>query len=340
MKKLTLIASLSFLLVNNLHAREHTFFSGFSPNVQVIGRNNQYLGPSGYHVQNNVKPFWAITQWGNSSDLQPNTYSSPRIWEIANSNTRVKFFPSLNGKSNVYELAAANIPCGQNSSTAANELDLFIEPKQMAAPSNLSLVDMGQLIFKLDMNVVYSHKYNKCNHNLQSDVASFVFNRNSYPYQTLFVQFQMNGLQGSSESLNWCPDYEKRIGNYNQFCLDTSINKVGGRYFQGLGESVTNVDILPGIIDIITSNHAKAEDSNQKINGNLKNWYLSGVYLGKVNYGGVNTTTRISNPYLRAEGGTFCAGNKRVQYICSPPIGDGWGAAGGGCYHRGTDIGC
>lgn len=308
-------------------------------------KNGAPLGKAGYSIPAGDN-FWGLKQWGNPSSLMPATFPHGNSWQISNANSRLAFYPTSGGNSNVYELAAANVPCGAGPVTEANELDMFLQPKAMATPL-IFLSEMGQLQLKIGTVALYSEVQNTCSYNASGYIAAVVLNTNPnpnsnppIPHQTIFIQIRIGGTLDSVPALGWCPDYEN--GYPGQFCVDDSVKNYGGNYIYRYGTAINNLDILPRIIAVIKAGHTKKASANfEALVTDPSKWFISGMYFGINNYGGTNVTTQWFNPELKSSGGAFCSSGTKTQYICETPVNPtGWQSVGGGCYHRPTTISC
>lgn len=319
---------------------QQTYLQPFTPAVNLADRQSgAYLGKAGYDIPAGNAP-WSVYQWNNTSNLLPATFPAGAPWAIGNPNTRVKFYPTFGGYSNVYELAAANVPCASGTVDETSELDMFLSPDAMPQPQ-IGLGTLGQLKFQVGTNVTYSEPQNTCSYNASGYVASLILSTINPPAQTLFVQVDVGGTQPAPTGLSWCPDYET-TKHPGAFCVDSSVTNYGGTYLYRYGNALNTLDLLPGLVQIIQSGHAKSGVPSEVLNNDPSNWYIVGVYFGLTNYGGTNVTTQWFEPELRASGGAFCNGTTKTQWICEAPVnpGAGWVNVGGGCYHRLSSVPC
>jgi len=328
----------------------YDYIQPFQSYINIDDKNGNHRGWAGYGHTGKTQNFWSLRQWGNPSNLMPAAFPEGQPWEIANGNSRIKYYPLLNGAPNVYELAAAHVPCPTSgTATEANELDLFLEPKDYT-PTRVYLSNMGQLQLNIGINFPYSNRTYNCAYNSSGIVASLILLNTEYPYQVFFLQINLGGTDGLSNQIAWCPDYEGVVDashlnwNYvNLFCADDSVANYGNYSRLSAGSMRNfNLDVLPRIQQIIRNGHRKPLPFGTALNTNLKTWYLAGLYFGITNYGGTNIATQWWNPKIKASGGTFCAGTNRTQYICELPVAPnaGWVNVGGGCYHRISDVPC
>jgi hypothetical protein len=116
--------------------------------------------------------------------------------------------------------------------------------------------------------------------------------------------------------------------------VDYVTNHYGGTYVYPGAVALNNLDILPRLLKIIQSGHPY-------LDSNPAHWYFTDAYFGAANWGGTITTSRWFSPVLKTNGGVFCAGTTKTQYVCEQPIHpNGWINVGGGCYHRPTTVSC
>ena len=318
--------------------------------INIDDTYGNHRGTAGYNVPANGKIFWSLRQWGNIYSMLPATFQHSQPWAIAHRHTRIKFYPQLNGINNVYELAAAHVPCpSSGSTTEENELDLFLEPKDYR-PVKIYLSDIGQLQMRIGASFPYSNASGSCRVNSTNMVASLVLQNDQTPAQTFFLQIDIGGTNAMGRNIVWCPDYEgaypdKVNESYRYlFCAGDTITNYGGGSRLSAGEKRTfNIDILPRLQAIILSGHTKpTRPFGTTLNKNLRGWYISGFYFGIINYGGTNVSTQWWEPQIRSSGGTFCSGSVKTQWICEPPVtpNAGWVPVGSGCYHRVSAVPC
>lgn len=304
--------------------------------------SGQYIGVAGYNSANGQNG-WQFDQWGATPNLLPELFLNGTEWALANQYKRIKFYPLLNGIPNVYELAVSNLPC-TSISTSGNEVDLFLGTS-ILTNTQPRLDQIGELNFAANTDVIYSAVQTGCPDNWTKHVASLILaTAGITPKQTIYIQIELGGTNSESINSNWCPDYENVTTSafLNEFCVDRGISKYGGSYINGIGQRSFNVDLLPELIDMIRTGHTKPQPyANISLNNNPNNWYIEGFYMGMINYGKTTTTTRWSAPLLNGNGGTFCTGNTKTQFVCNKvPAGQGWTDVGGSCYHRVSSVPC
>jgi len=332
----------SMLMFSSAHA-DHSYISDFSSSLDIAdSQNGQVIGKAGYNIPSGTSP-WKLNPWGNPSNLTPQTFPVNTSWSLNNAYSRVKYYPQLNGVSNVYELAASNIPCTSGSPGNPLEVDMFLTPN--ITLDSATLGSMGELNLGVDMGVTYSDLQHGCSNNFTIYTASLILSTaNVTPAQVLYVQIELGGTNPAPSSPVWCPSYENISSPdvRNQFCVNYSVTAAGGQFISTYGSQSYNLDILPSLISLLQSNHAKpAPNSDVVLNNNPNNWVVGGVYIGTINYGTTNTASIWSRPKLDNNGGAFCSGATKTQFVCNNvPAGQGWSNVGGSCYHRPSNVSC
>lgn len=338
MKKLLIIASL--ILSATCNAQKTDYLEPLKPSVTVNDRKSgQPLGISGYNTYD-ASNFWGFNQWLNPTNMLPQTFSYGSTWEIGNNTSRLKFYPTLNGKTTVYEIAGAHLPCiNAEEGNVPLEMDLLLQPRENFRSAALG--NMAQLKLAVNLQGVHSEIEPGCNYSQSGYLASLILESTSG--QTLFVQINFGGTHPPPFAI-WCPDFELAAPNTlleNRFCLDDSVTTYGGSYIYGVGGGSYTLDILPRLLQIIQSNHKKSGSSQKLLDPNPNKWHIVNFYMGMVNHGKAVTTTQWSSPILQSIEGTFCSGSTKVQFICEAPVTtNGWNAQTGGCYQKLSTIPC
>ena len=279
-------------------------------------------GVAGY-LPSTTPVLWRFRQGSNYTALDPQTFSaSNNSWSISNSNSRLGFWKSFQGYSNVYEIAFANNTCREPEWDA--EVDLFLDPIGTAITSS-NLADMGELRLKLGYINTQSLTTAGCSVTRSTAITSLYINDTSTG-KTLSLQIHIGGTDSASSTyypFTWG-------GNPG---IDDFINNYGGTYIKDVGQATNVVDLLPRVLHLIQTGAAGGSTDP-------RNWHLSGYNIGVIAFGKVNVSTNWHSIEFGSKGGTFCSGTTRTQYVCSPPTSSGWSNAGGGCYHRSTTINC
>lgn len=237
----------------------------------------------------------------------------------------MKFYPSLNGRNNIYELAAAHLPCiNVKEGGAPLEFDIFLEPTQTF--SSAPLGQMAQLKLAANMNGVYATIEQGCPISLSEYTSALILE--STTGQTLYVQIAIGETNPSSMEI-WCDDFEnaERGSNLDQrFCVDDVVTMHGENYIYWTGGDNYVLDILSRLLQLIQSNHkkpnqpaklatsttpAKPEKNRYKLESNPNNWRITKFYAGMVTLGKSITTTTWSDLELQSIEGDFCQGDKK-----------------------------
>lgn len=100
-------------------------------------------------------------------------------------------------------------------------------------------------------------------------------------------------------------------------------------------------DLLGGPVGS-TNTFPTLSPAQNSLNMDLKNWFISGFNFGIISRGRAIVSSNWANPLFSANGGSFCGGTIKVQYVCSAPTNPngGWSWGGGACYHRQRSIPC
>ncbi len=294
------------------------------------GQTGQPIGQAGYNITQ-VYSFWGLNQWLNPVNLVPQIFPPNLPWELANSNSRLKFWPVKEGRANVYEIAINNLPCDNLVENTVLEVDMFIEPKNYFLSSPLG--EMAQLNLKLSTSGTYSEVSSGCTVNQFRHVASLIMH--STTNQWLTVQINLGGSIPTN-GMEWCPNNDS---TNPIFCLDDSVTNHGGQFIGQIGHQEYNLDLLPRLIQIIQSNYRKP--TNIYLESDPNKWRIVGFYMGTVGHGKINVTSTWSDIKFESTNGTFCNDSKKTQFICETPIShNNWVNVGGGCFHRPTNIIC
>lgn len=289
----------------------------------------------------NSSPQWYAFQWGNPTSLAPQTFSPTSSWQINNQYSRIEYYSSLNGHSNVYELASANVPCKPDQS--AKEQDLFL---QTPAGTNLNtplmavpLTSIGQLFLTAGLTVAYDTKSQLCSdNNVSTHIVSVILKTNTQPQQTLYVQIDLASTDPILSTIRWCDSYENSYDS--QFCLDDSVVNYGGSVVGTYVDYKNSIDILPRLLYLIQTGHSKRGTAVALVT-DPSQWILQTLYFGMVNFGGEIATTQWYDLSLKSlGGGTFCNGGSKTQWVCETPLDSGWTWVGGSCYQRVTSLSC
>ena len=344
-KMLKIVATIATMVSLNSAIADQDYLYPLTSAIDVTDKSSPTsLGQAGYNFP--PQNFWTLRQWNNTSNLIPSTFPVGSSWEITNPNTRIKYYPLYNSTyPDTYELATANVPCGSGPVTEQNELDMFIEAKDLSSIPISNLGSIGQLLLQVGTNVSYSGSgENGCSTNRTNYIISVVLNTTSpYGQQTLYVQINVGGSEPSGSGLAWCPDYEYITNpDYNdKFCVDDFVSSYGGTYVQGYGNALNSLDILPRLTQIIKNGHAKPGLVNV-LNNDPSQWKVGAMYFGTSTFGNKVITTQWYDPKFKESGGAFCSGAQKTQFICEPPKNPsfGWTYVGDGCYHRPSGINC
>jgi hypothetical protein len=293
---------------------------------------------------------WSLAQWGIPLTLRLNPQvETVSPWKLENSNERVEYYASKDGRSNVYELAQAGPSCD-------NEMDLFMgDDYRNGFTTSSPLASLGSINVRAGLNVVYQLLTPTCKIgttlvNQATYVYSLILSSNDstkkYPQQTLFYQIDLGNSAGVN-NMSWCPSYEisnsSTDGTLNAFCLDDDVTMVNGTSVVPGATVMSSLEILPRMLEILHTNHSKAGVTAAPLDPNPSDWTVTSVYLGNIMNGNVVDTARWFNFGLSTmPGGTFCSNHSVIQWSCAngPPIGPGWVYQGNGCYQRVSGLTC
>ncbi len=326
-----IISILLLLITPPATAQKQNLLQPLNPSININnGQTGQHLGQAGYNISSGYN-FWSLNQWLNPSNLTPQTFPPGLPWELANTTSRLKFWPFKNGVANVYEIALNNLPCVNPIENNPLEVDMFLEPRDHL--SSFPLGEMAQLNLTLNIEGTYAVISSGCTVNQFGHTASIMMHSTTDQWLTVQINLAASTVP---QGMEWCPNNNSTS---NIFCVDDSVANYGGTFLGQIGTQKYNLDILPRLIQIIQSEYQKP--TGIKLESNPNNWRIAGFYMGTVGYGKVNVTSTWSEIKLESTNGTFCSGNTKTQFICETPISQsGWINVGSGCYHRPTNTPC
>ena len=130
------------MVVSGFVYSQTSYLEPFTPSISVASRTGEIIGKAGYSIPSGNN-FWRLFQWGDPASIIPAVFPYGQRWEIYTSTKRLQFYPLDNGRSNVYEVSAANLPCPHSGSNYANnEVNMFLSPEGLLFP-HTNLAEMG-----------------------------------------------------------------------------------------------------------------------------------------------------------------------------------------------------
>jgi len=250
------------------------------------------------------KPTWYFAQWGIPLDLPANV-RSPRgaDWRVENPYAHVGWQAGERS----YELAqdgnVAGLPCGV-------EEDLFLAPTTpgdypghatgMLPSRPLSRLDA--LVATLGLEIVDERLDMRCTEspNYAAYTLAVILTDVSVPVpQTLFYQLMFRDSRGTAIVRRWCAGYED--ADTPVFCIDDGLASVYGLPppVVGGGRRVFTLDLLPALLAVVASHHAKRGASHRVLDADPSHWRVTGLYHGQLIMGGAVPTSRWDTVSLR-----------------------------------------
>ena len=301
----SLLAALGCTVAAPAHPIESVLTDGPQAALHVVPADPARHEFSGIDGDASVrKPTWYFAQWGIPLDLPIKRRSSPGAdWRVGNLYAHVGWRASTR----VYELtqngAAAELPCGV-------EEDLFLAPSTPGdypgharglQPSG-PLSRLAALVASLGLEIVEERIEARCaeSPNYVAYTLGVILSDAAAPEpQTLFYQLMFRDSRGTRIVRRWCPGYED--ADTPVFCIDDGLADVYGvpAPVVGAGRRVYALDLLPALLAVIASGHAKQGAPDRVLDPDPSHWRVTGLYQGQLLMGGAVAGSRWDGFSLR-----------------------------------------
>jgi hypothetical protein len=242
-------------------------------------------------------PTWYFAQWGIPRDLPAGVRTPAGAdWQVANPYARVAWLAQPRS----YELAqdgdSAALACGV-------EEDLFLAPTTpgdypghavgLRASRPLSRLDA--LVASLGLDIVAERIDARCatSPNYAAYTLGLILSDAAVPEpQTLFYQLMFRDSRGTPIDKRWCSGYED--ADTPVFCIDDGLATVSGLPppIVGGGRRAYGLDLLPALLDVIATHHAKRGAPDRVLDDDPSHWRVTGLYHGQIVMGGGVPTSR------------------------------------------------
>lgn len=292
-------------------------------NAYIYNNSTTTNPPGGFLAgpASTTEPFWYINQYSNPSPIVSTTGANGAklckagLWSYGNLTSGVCWIPdqTISGNYDAYLSQNGSQPA-PNNLACGTEFDLFIGPDNYAAagPNPLAggpvLSGMSALTFGFNVDLNYTQINQSCGSATvnptgdQTSLMAAVVFQDSVSGQTFFYQIILNSSKDddsqfcSASGPLWY--FDPQTSSPDVFGVDDWLaSAYSGQACPPSGASTFtpySLNILPRVTALINS------DPSGKLDKNLADWTVSGVYYGSNIFGSALTTSLWTNLSLVA----------------------------------------
>jgi len=301
-----LIPALACAVVATAHPAGSVLTDGPEAALHAVPADPARHGFSGVDGDASIRrPTWYFAQWGIPLDLPVGVRTPPgEDWRVENAYAHVVWQSSARAYELAQDGADAALACGV-------EEDLFLAPTTPGDyPGHAAVLEtssplsrLAELVASLGLEIVDERIEARCTtapNYAAYTLGMILTDADAAPEpQTLFYQLMFRDSRGARIARRWCTGYED--ADTPVFCIDDGLANVYGLPgpVVGGGRRTYAFDLLPALLAVIATHHAKRGASNRVLDDDPSHWRVTGLYLGQLLMGGAAPTSRWDSFSLR-----------------------------------------
>jgi hypothetical protein len=293
-----LLPALACAVLTAAHPAETVLTDGPEAALHAVPADGARHEFSGVDGDSSVRqPTWYFAQWGIPLDLPVKVRTPPGAdWRIQNPYAHVGWRASARS----YELAqdgtVADLPCGveEDLFLAATTPGDYPGHARGLKPSG-PMSRLHALVATLGLEIVSERIEARCmsSPNYAAYALGVILTDVGEPEpQTLFYQLMFRDSREAAIVRRWCAGYED--ADTPVFCIDDGLASVYGlpAPIVGGARRVHTLDLLPALLAVIGSHHAKRGAPHRVLDADASHWRVTGLYVGQLLMGGAAPTSR------------------------------------------------